>query len=118
MRGQLLDVRPHLRRAERAVDADGEERRVRDRVPARLDRLPGQRAAGGVGDRDRGHHRQADAGVGEELLDGEERGLQVQRVERRLRQQDVDAAVDQAARLLVVGVDELVERHAAKARDC
>ena len=47
----------------------------------------------------------------EVLLDGEERRLQVERVERRLRQEDVGAAVDQAAHLFVVRVDELVEGH-------
>ena len=38
----------------------------------------------------------------EQLLDGEQRGLQVQDVERRLGEQDVDAAVDEAPRLLVI----------------
>ena len=43
------------------------------------------------------------------FLDREERGLHVQRVEDGLGEQEVDAAVEQPARLLVVGVDELVE---------
>ena len=43
-------------------------------------------------------------------LDREERRLDVQGVERRLDQQQVDAAVDEPARLLVVGLDELVDR--------
>ena len=40
----------------------------------------------------------------EELVDGEQAGLQVQRVEGRLRQQEVDAAFDQRGDLLVVRV--------------
>ena len=47
--------------------------------------------------------RQRDAASPRRLLDRDERGLEVQRVEDRLGQQDVDAAVDQAAHLLVVG---------------
>jgi hypothetical protein len=112
---QLLDVRAHLFRAESAVDADGEERRVRDRVPARLHGLAAERASGGVGDRQRGDDRQGDAAVVEVLLDGEERRLEVQRVEGGFGQEDVHAAVDQAAGLLVVRVDQLVERNPAEA---
>ena len=37
---EILDERPHLLRAERAVDADDERLRVLDRRPERLDRLP------------------------------------------------------------------------------
>ena len=114
--GELLDVRPHLRGAERAVDADAERRRVRDGVPEGLDGLPAERAPRGVGDGHGEHHREAEVVIGEVLLDGEDRGLEVQRVERRLREEDVDAAVDEAAHLLVIGIDELVEAHAAERR--
>ena len=43
--------------------------------------------------------------LGEDLLDGEERRLGVQRVEDRLDQDEVGAAVDQAARRLAIGRD-------------
>ena len=76
---------PHLLRAEGAVDAHAQQVGVRDRVPEGLDRLADHRAAAvlAVGDRDRGHHRQADLLVVEVLLDGEQAGLEVQRVEAR-----------------------------------
>ncbi len=49
--GQGLHVRAHLRRAERAVDADDQRVGVLDGDPPRLDGLPGQRPAREVDDR-------------------------------------------------------------------
>ena len=108
-RRELGQVRPHLARAERAVDADGERPRVRDRGAERVDRLPGQRAAALVGDGDRDDDRQPRAAALEHLVDREQRRLGVQRVEDGLDQQDVDAAVEEPAHLLGVGVAHLVE---------
>ena len=45
------------------------------------------------------------ARLGEHLVDREDRRLGVQRVEDRLDQEEVGAAVDQAAHLLAIGVD-------------
>ena len=88
---ELGDVRPHLVRAERAVDADDQRLGVLDRGPERLDRLPGERAAGEVDDRGRDPERQ----LGRRLARGDDRRLRVQRVEDRLEQQQVDAALDE-----------------------
>ena len=60
-----------------------------------------------------GHAR---AALLEEPLDGEQRRLDVERVEDGLDEQQVDAAVDQAAGLLVVGRHELVEGDARARR--
>ena len=49
--------------------------------------------------------------LGEEVFDGEQAGLEVERVEDGLDQEDVDAAVDQGLGLFVVGGRELVEVH-------
>ena len=68
-----------------------------------------------VGDRAADDHRQAEAELVEERLDGEDRRLGVERVEDGLDQQDVGAARDQAARRLDVGVDELVPGDVARA---
>ena len=96
--GQLGDVRAHLGGAERAVDADDQRLGVLDRAPERLDGLPGQRAAGQVDDRHRDPQRQ----VRGDLAGGGDRGLRVQRVEDRLDQQQVDAALGQRRDLLGV----------------
>ena len=64
---------------------------------------------GEVGDGARDHHRQPHALLGEDLLAGEDRRLGVQRVEDRLDQHEVGAAVDQPAQLLAVGGAQLVE---------
>ena len=56
--GELRDVRPQLARAERAVDADDQRVGVLDRRPERLDRLPAQRPARQVDDRDRDPERE------------------------------------------------------------
>ena len=112
---EFLDVLAQLLGAERAVEAEGERTDVVERVPEGFRRLARQRAAGGVGDRAGDHHRPAAAGGVEELLDGEQRRLGVQRVEHRLDQQQVGAAVDQAADGLGVGLDQLVEGDVAVA---
>ena len=103
---EIGDVRPHLLRAERAVDADDQRLGVLDRRPERLDRLPGQRAAGEVDDRDADPERQ----LRRDLARGDDRGLAVERVEDRLDQQQVDAAVGEAADLLGVRLDDLRRR--------
>ena len=51
-----------------------------------------------------------------EALDREQRGLRVQRVEDRLDEEEIAAAVGEPARLLVVRVRERVERDVARAR--
>ncbi len=103
---ELRDVRPHLARAERAVDADDQRVGVLDRRPEAFDRLPRQRAPGQVDDRDADPERQ----LRRRVARGDDRRLRVQRVEDRLDQQQVDAAVAQAADLLRVALDDLVER--------
>ena len=62
------------------------------------------------------HHRQPDAFLLEDVLDGEDAGLGVQGVENRLEQQNVRAAVNQAAHLFLVGEPERVERRRAEGR--
>ena len=47
------------------------------RIPESLYRLPGKRAAAGVGDRARYHQRNAVAELFERVLDGEQRSLGV-----------------------------------------
>ena len=56
-----------------------------------------------------------DAALVENLGDGVERGLGVQRVEDGLDQEDVGAAVEQPARLLAIGFAQFVEGDGAEA---
>ncbi len=114
--GQLGHVRAHQRRAQRAVQADGDRPRMAHRVPEGLDGLARQDAAGGVGDGARDHHRQADAALLEHFLGGEDRRLGVERVEDGFDQDDVDAAIEQAVELFNVGHAQLVEGDVARAR--
>ena len=114
--GDLLEMLAHRARAERAVEADGEGLGVAHRMPEGGRRLARQRAPGAVGDRAGDHDRQAHAALGEDLLAGENGRLGVQRVEDRLDQDEVGAAVDQAADLLGVGDLEVVEGDGAVAR--
>ncbi len=109
-------MRAHLARAEGAVHADGERTGVTDRGVERVDHLARERAAAEVGDRDRDEDRQAHALLLEHVLDRHDAGLGVERVEDGLEQQDVGAAVDEAAHLIFVGRARLVERHAAERR--
>ena len=107
--GQLGDVGPQVGGTERAVEPDDERAHVAHAVPERLGRLPGQGAAAGVGDGARDPHRPAALLLLEERLEGEDRRLGVEGVEDGLDQQQVGAAVDQAAGLLEVRRHELVE---------
>ena len=110
---QLGDVRAHLLAAEGAVHADADRLGVADGVPESLGRLAGERATGGVGDRAGDHHRQAEAAGLESLVDREEGGLEDERVEDRLAEEEVGAGVDQGVDLFAVGVAHLDERHVA-----
>ena len=78
---EFLDVGPHFFGTEGAVESDSDRLGVADRVPEGFDRLPRQRAARQVGDRARDHQRQSDLQAILHLLDGQERGLGVERVE-------------------------------------
>ncbi len=107
---KLLDIGPHAVGTQGAVETDAQRGEMRDRVPKGLDRLAGEGAAAGVGDRGRDHHRQLDPPLIEELRDSEQARLEVERVESRFRHQEVDAPVVQGFDLLAVGGRQLVER--------
>ena len=109
-------MRAHLFGAERAIEPGRERRSVPHRVPERFRRLSRQGAARAVGDRAGDHDRHADAALLAQLGDRIERRLGVERVEDRLDQQQLDAAVEQPARLFGIGGFELVERDGAEAR--
>ena len=113
---QLAQVGPHLAGPEGAVDADREGARVGDRDPEGVDRLSRERAPAAIGDRHRDYQRDLGAPLVEDVEDGGDRRLRVQRVEDRLDQQQVRAAVEQPARLLGVGVADGVERDGAERR--
>ena len=114
--GHLGDVGPHLLGAERAVEA---RRRAAttwriESQKASVD-LAGQGAAGRVGDGAGDDDGPAPALLLEERLDGEDRRLGVERVEDRLDEDEVAAAVDEPAGRLEVGRDELVVGDVARA---
>ena len=113
---QLIHVGPQFLGAQRAVEAEADRLRMGERIPEGLGGLAGKGAAGGVGDGAGDHHREATAEVGEELFDGEHRGLGIERVEDGFDQQDVGAAVHQAAGRIVVVVHQRIEADIAKAR--
>jgi hypothetical protein len=107
-------VGAHLARAERAVEAEGERLRMAQRVPECRRRLPGQCAPRQIGDRPRDHDRQREPTLGEDVVRRDHRRLGVQRVEDRLDQDQLGAAVDEPPHLLGVGVAHLVERDGAE----
>ena len=97
---ELLEEWVHEVGAERAVEADGERLHVLDGVPEGFGGLGGdQRLAAtayGGGDHD-GQFRFV---LIEDLADGDERGLGVERVEDGLDEKQVGAAGDEGADLL------------------
>ena len=109
---EALEKRPHLRRPERAVDAHDERLGVLDRDPERLRGLAREVPSAPV---DRGE-RQPERDLGRNRARGDDRRLRVQRVEDRLDQQEVDAAVAERRDLLLVGRLHLPERDRAIGR--
>ena len=112
--GQLRDVRPHVRRSQCAVDPDGQRASMRNRDPKGFDGLAGQGSAAAVGDRHREHQRQRLAGRRERVLDAHNAGLEVERVDDRLGEDHIGPPVDEATRLLDVGLPHLVEGRGPK----
>ena len=108
------DMRAQIFRAERAVEADGDRLGVPHRIPERLGQLPGQQAAGFVGDGAGDHHRHVDAARFRDFGDRVQRRLGVERIEDGFHQQQVDAAIEQAVDLLAIGGAQIVEGHGAK----
>ena len=85
------------------------------RIVERLRGLARKRAPRGVGNGARDHDRQARADFVEIFIDGEQRRLGVQGVENRFEQNDVGAAIDEAAQRLAVSALHLVEVDGAEA---
>ncbi len=110
---QLLHVATQVLRAECAVEADAEGARVLHGMPEGFRRLAGEGASRRVGDRAGDHHGHALVARREDFLDGEDRGFRVQRVEDRLDEDDVGAAIEEAMRRFGVGGDEFIERDVA-----
>jgi len=113
---KLLQEGADLPPAERAVEPDGDRPGVADRGPESVDRLAREGAAALVDHGHAQHQRDATAELREDLLDREDRGFAVQRVEDRLDQEEVDPSFQQAPRLFRVGVAHLREGHGAEAR--
>src|SRR5690606_41395731 len=81
-----------------------------------LFRSPRQRAPARVHDRDADHEREARSLLLEDVLEGDQARLEVEGVEDGLGEQQIDAAVDEAADLLRVHRAHLVEAHGAESR--
>ncbi len=88
---------------------------MRDRIPEGLGSLTREGAATGVGDGPRDHDRNPEPGGGEVRVDGEQRGLRIERVEDGLNQQEVGSPLQQPANRLAVGRDQLIEADVPKA---
>ena len=108
--GEVGEEGAHLRRAERAVDPHGERLGVLDRDPEGVHRLAREGATAAIDDGHGDDERDLVAALVLEILDRRDRRLGVQRVEDRLDQQEIGAAVEQSARDLRVSVAHLVER--------
>ncbi len=109
--GQLVqraDVVGHELRAGGAVQADGQQVRMRHRHPECVDGLPGEHGPHRL-DGSRNHDRNRVADVAPSLLDAQQPGLDVARVLAGLDQQKVHATLDQRHGLLAVGCLQLAK---------
>jgi hypothetical protein len=109
LRAQFLEEGAHEVGADGAVEADGEGLVRADGIPERPDGLRRDHRLAAAADGGRDHEREADIVLGENLLDGDERGLGVEGVEDGLDQQQVHAAGEERAHLAAVVGLHLVE---------
>ena len=109
---ELLEERAHLARAQRAVDSDDERAGVLDGDPERLRGLAREVAAAAVD----GGEREPERQLRNDIRRGDDRRLGVQRVEDRLDEQEVDAALGERGDLLRIARPHLLERHRAVRR--
>ena len=112
---QPLQIGQQLPGPERAVEAHGHRFDMGHRGIERFHRLSRERAARGR-ERARDHHGQPAAPFVEQPQDGVDRRLGVERVEEGFEHQQVGAAVDESARLVVVGLFEFGEGQVAGRR--
>src|SRR5690606_37793185 len=107
--GQLFQVGAQFLWPQGAVQADGNRLGVAYRVPEGLSGLAGQGTAGGIGNGARDHDRQLDTQLFEHPLHGENGRLGVEGVEDGLDQDQVGAALDQAAGGFAVVFHQCIE---------
>ena len=112
--GKRADVVGHEFRPGGAVEPQVEEIAVLEGDGERLDGLPGQHGPHRL---DGSAHRDRDPLLGRdrilELIDADQPRLHVARILRGLDQEVVDAALVQPARLRLVVIEQLLERHPA-----
>ena len=72
--------------------------------------LPGDKRTAAFAERAGNHHRHAFAAVFKILIDREQAGFEVQRIDDRFRQQDIDPPFDKGGDLFVIRIDHRVER--------
>ena len=77
--------------------------------PESFSGLAGQCAARSIGNGAGNHHGPATAAIGKNLLDGDNGGFGIERIENRFDQDDVGATIDQAVGSFFVIGDQLVK---------
>ena len=112
----LLEVRLHVGRAEGAVQADAQQRDVLHRGEEGAERLTREGAPALARKRKRKHDRQLATLVVHRLNGRLEARLGVERIESRLEEDHVHAAIHERIDLLVVGAEEVGVRHGAIGR--
>ena len=112
--GDALHEGAHLVGAKSAVESDAQGVGVANGDPESLTRLPGEGAARHVDDGAGDHDGHAEPDVLKVLVDGEKGGLGVEGVEDGLDEDNIGAAIDEAAELLLVGGHELLESDVAE----
>ena len=111
---QFAQMRQHILSAERAVEADAEQRRMGDRDEECFERLSAEQASRTVADGGAEHQGNAAPCSIHGAVGGIEGSLRVERVEDRLDEQGVHATLDEGCHLLRVGTDEFVEGEGAQ----
>ena len=114
--GELFQVRSHHVRTQRTVHSDADHRKVRNRIPKRLDHLTRNKRAARFGKRTRNHHRYDVARLFEITRDGKQAGFQIQRVDHGFGKENINAALDQRSYLLVVRSFHFLKRHTSPGR--
>ena len=106
----------HQVRPERAVEPDGKRFQMLHRIPVSLHFLRRHEGLTAAPDRCGDHHRQHDTVLFKDLLNRDQCGFCIQRIENRLHQNHIRTASDQSADVLHVGRLHLLKCARAEAR--
>ena len=113
---KLFDVSSHYIWANCAIHTNAEHRKVRNGIPKRFDNLPGNKRRAGFGKCTGNHHGYRVSRILEIASDREQASFEIERIDNRFREQDIDTPFDQRLGLEVIRSFHFFERNSTIGR--